>query len=105
MENKFGQAHDQCGSPEHGLHRRRFLERLGGGVGAISAASWAGLFSNPVFAEQTKRKQKRCILLWLCGGPSQFESWDPKPGRITGGPFKSIPTSLPGYHVSELMPN
>jgi len=105
MENKSGQAHDQCGSPEHGLHRRRFLEGLGGGVGAISAASWAGLFSNPVFAEQTKRKQKRCILLWLCGGPSQFESWDPKPGRITGGPFKSIPTSLPGYHVSELMPN
>ena len=105
MENNSGQAHDQCGSPEHGLHRRRFLEGLGGGVGAISAASWAGLFSNPVFAEQTKRKQKRCILLWLCGGPSQFESWDPKPGRITGGPFKSIPTSLPGYHVSELMPN
>jgi len=105
MENNSGQAHDQCGSPEHGLHRRRFLEGLGGGVGAISAASWAGLFSNPVFAEQTKRKQKRCILLWLCGGPSQFESWDPKPGRITGGPFKSIPTSLLGYHVSELMPN
>ncbi|MDD9866447.1 MAG: twin-arginine translocation signal domain-containing protein, partial [Verrucomicrobiales bacterium] len=63
MENNSGQAHDQCGSPEHGLHRRRFLEGLGGGVGAISAASWAGLFSNPVFAEQTKRKQKRCILL------------------------------------------
>ena len=57
-----------------------------------------------MFAEQTKRKQKRCILLWLCGGPSQFELGS-QAGPITGGPFKSIPTSLPGYHVSELMPN
>ena len=104
MKKSHSSKHDQCGSPEHGLHRRRFLEGLGGGIGSISATSWAGLFSNPVFAEQTKRANKRCILLWLCGGPSQFESWDPKPGRLTGGPFKSIPTSLPGIHVSELMP-
>lgn len=66
--------------------------------------SWSGLFSNPAFAETAKRKQKRCILLWLCGGPSQFETWDPKPGTPTGGPFKSIPTAIPGVHFSELMP-
>src|SRR5690606_33512695 len=55
-------------------------------------------------AEEAKRRGKRCILLWLCGGPSQFETWDPKPGRPTGGPFRSIPTKIPGVHVSELMP-
>ncbi|MDG2124012.1 MAG: DUF1501 domain-containing protein [Verrucomicrobiales bacterium] len=92
-----------CGSPEHGLHRRRFLEGLVGG-GAASIASWSGLFSSPAFAEQVKRQQKHCILLWLCGGPSQFETWDPKPGTLTGGPFKSIPTAVPGVHFSELMP-
>lgn len=91
-----------CGSPEHGLHRRRFLQGLS--AGAISTFSWSGLFSNPAFAEVAKRRQKHCILLWLCGGPSQFETWDPKPGTPTGGPFKSIPTAIPGVHFSELMP-
>ena len=43
-------------------------------------------------------------MLWLCGGPSQFETWDPKPGVSTGGPFKSIRTAVPGVHFSELMP-
>ena len=41
----------------------------------------------------------------VCGGPSQFETCDPKPGKPTGGPFKSIPTSIPGIHFSELMPH
>ena len=66
--------------------------------------SWSGLFSVPAFAEVAKRQQKHCILLWLCGGPSQFESWDPKPGTQYGGPFKSIPTKIPGVHFSELLP-
>ncbi|MSR55844.1 MAG: DUF1501 domain-containing protein, partial [Gemmataceae bacterium] len=35
---------------------------------------------------------------------SQFESWDPKPGTTTGGPFQSIQSSIPGYRMSELMP-
>ncbi|MEM7010460.1 MAG: DUF1501 domain-containing protein [Verrucomicrobiota bacterium] len=91
-----------CGSPEHGVHRRRFLEGMT--AGAISTFSWAGLFNNSAFAETAKRSQKRCILLWLCGGPSQFETWDPKPGVPTSGPFKSIPTAIPGVHFSELMP-
>lgn len=92
-----------CNPPEHLLHRRLFLQGLAG-AGAMSAMSWNGLFSHPVFAQQAKRAQKHCILLWLCGAPSQFETWDPKPGRPTGGPFASIPTKLPGVHVSELMP-
>ena len=73
-------------------------------AGAVSTASWGGLFGVPAFAEIAKRQQKHCILLWLCGGPSQFETWDPKPGTSTGGPFKSIPTKTPGVHFSELMP-
>ena len=96
-------AHSQCQSPEHSIHRRRFLEGLTQGAG-LSLASWAGLFSFPAFAQNLYRRQKRCILLWLCGGPSQFETWDPKPGRMTGGPFGSIPTTLPGVHFSSLMP-
>src|SRR6185436_5443980 len=37
------------------------------------------------------------------GGMSQLESWDPKPNTQFGGPFRSIPTSVPGVHVSELL--
>ena len=92
-----------CGSPDHGIHRRKFLQGIT--AGAMSTFSWSGLFSVPAFAEIAKRKQKHCILLWLCGGPSQFETWDPKPGKSTGGPFKSIPTKIPGVHFSELMPS
>jgi hypothetical protein len=44
------------------------------------------------------------ILLWLAGGASQLETWDPKPRTVTGGPFAAIPTSIPGVHISELMP-
>ena len=94
----------RCRTNEHQLHRRLFLKGLGGGALARSA-SFAGLFHNPVFAAETKKAQKHCILLWLCGAPSQFETWDPKPGRPGGGPFGSIPTKLPGIHFSSLMPH
>lgn len=90
------------GHIDHRLHRRLFLQ--GGLAGALSIASFQGLFTLPTHAETVKRQGKKCILLWLCGAPSQFETWDPKPGRPTGGPFGSIPTSLPGIHISSLMP-
>ena len=93
----------QCCTEEHQLHRRLFLKGMTGGALA-TVSSFAGLFHNPVFAAQTKKAQKHCILLWLCGAPSQFETWDPKPGRPTGGPFGSIPTKIPGVHFSSLMP-
>jgi hypothetical protein len=92
-----------CGSPEHTLHRRLFLQ---GSMlaSAASVASFSGLFSIPALAEETARGGKKCILLWLCGAPSQFETWDPKPGTETGGPFGAIGTSLPGVQISQLMP-
>ena len=91
-----------CGGVDHPIHRRLFLQGLA--AGATSLMSFGGLFSMPAFAQQAKREQKHCILLWLCGAPSQFETWDPKPRSPYGGPFKSIPTKVPGVHVSELMP-
>jgi hypothetical protein len=92
-----------CGSSEHTLHRRLFLQGAMG-AGAASVASFNGLFSIPALAEETKRQGKKCILLWLCGAPSQFETWDPKPGTPTGGPFGAIATSVPGVQISQLMP-
>jgi hypothetical protein len=93
----------KCCKDEHRLHRRLFIKGLAGGALA-SVASFSGLFQNPLFAAQTKKAQKHCILLWLCGAPSQFETWDPKPGRPSGGPFGSISTKIPGIHFSSLLP-
>jgi len=90
-----------CGSPEHEFNRRRFL----GGATALAGIS-GGLeaLRLPAMAEEMKKQQKRVILLWLAGGASQLETWDPKPGRPTGGPFRSIQTTSPGVQISELMP-
>ncbi|MEL6105524.1 MAG: DUF1501 domain-containing protein [Planctomycetota bacterium] len=92
-----------CGSEEHTIHRRLFLQGALS-AGAASVASFNGLFSIPALAEETKRSGKKCILLWLCGAPSQFETWDPKPGTETSGPFGAISTAIPGVQVSSLMP-
>ena len=40
------------------------------------------------------------ILLWMQGGPSQFETFDPKPGTENGGPTEAIDTSVPGIQIA-----
>lgn len=101
--HQHGSARQDCGSPEHRTHRRLFLQgAMASGVASV--ASFNALFSVPAIAEETKKQGKKCILLWLCGAPSQFETWDPKPGTSTGGPFGAIPTSIPGVQISQLMP-
>jgi len=95
-----------CGSPEHGLNRRRFL----GAAAATGAAAFASemtvldVLKNTLLAGELKKQQKHVILLWLAGGASQLETWDPKPGRPTGGPFRPIKTDVPGIEISELLP-
>ena len=91
-----------CGSPDHAISRRAFL----GATAAVAAADMTQLnaLAAPDVAKDLKKGQKRIILLWLAGGASQLETWDPKPGAPTGGPFRAIPTDVPGTHISELMP-
>lgn len=52
-----------------------------------------------------KKNNKSVILIWLDGGPSQLESYDPKPEAPAEfrGPFGTISTSVPGIQFSELM--
>src|SRR5262245_37465521 len=45
-------------------------------------------------------KAQACIMVWLDGGPSQMDTWDPKPTSA----FKPISTSAPGIQISELFP-
>src|SRR5688572_19924126 len=93
-----------CGSVEHKIARRQFLGTMAAaGAGAMTGG--LGVFSNPAIAAQLRSDQKRIVVFNMHGGLSQLESWDPKPGTTTGGPFRAIPTSVPGIHISELLPN
>ena len=95
-----------CGSPEHGLTRRGILSAATLGVAGTFASDMTRLdgLRHTAWADDVKKNDKRVILLWLAGGASQFETWDPKPGRPTGGPFRPIPTSTTGVHICELLP-
>src|SRR5262249_11342091 len=55
---------------------------------------------------QGAASRKAVILLWLSGGPSQFETWDPKPDAPAEGrgPFGAIATKVPGVRVCEHFP-
>jgi hypothetical protein len=66
--------------------------------------NWGGLFNSDAMANEVKKSNKRCILIWLNGGCSQFETFDMKVGRPTGGLFREISTNVPGSRVCELMP-
>jgi Protein of unknown function (DUF1501) len=87
------------------MQRRDFLAATTAFT-ATAFADMTGLnvLANPAVAADLKKNQKRVIMLWLAGGASQLETWDPKPGASTGGPFRAIPTDVPGVHISELMP-
>lgn len=87
------------------VSRRGFL-----GAAAIGASAFAAdmtvlnALRTPALAEELRRQQKSVMLLWLAGGASQLETWDPKPGAPTGGPFAKIQTTVPGLEISELLP-
>lgn len=95
-----------CGSADHGVSRRGFLSAAALGTAGTFAADMTQMdaWRHSAWAEDVKKKDKRVILLWLAGGASQFETWDPKPGRPTGGPFRAIQTASTGVQISELMP-
>src|SRR5687768_9569029 len=89
-----------CQSPQHTIARRGFLGGLLGGGLLASGMNW----SRSALAGQLEQRQKRVLVFFMDGGLSQLESWDPKPGTDTGGPFRPIPTSVPGIQISELLP-
>ncbi|MHC4875562.1 MAG: DUF1501 domain-containing protein [Planctomycetota bacterium] len=93
-----------CGSVDHGVSRRGFLGAATAGAATYAADMRLDGFKSETLAAELKKQNKNVILLWLAGGASQFETFDPKPGRPTGGPFRPIQTSATGVQISELLP-
>jgi hypothetical protein len=84
--------------------RRWFLQT---GIGGLAGLSLPGLLRCRAEGRAAgAASRKAVILIWLSGGPSQLDTWDPKPdapGEVRG-PFGSIPTKVPGVRVSEHLP-
>src|SRR5262245_58499276 len=90
-----------------GHSRREFLR-----IGALSALG----LTLPQFlrlqqqaaaaSAAAQRKQVSCILMWMQGGPSHHDTFDPKPEAPSEirGEFKTIPTTLAGVHIAEHLP-
>lgn len=89
-------------SDEHLFARR---DILGGMLAGGATLGGLGALADPAIAAQLGSQQKRMLVIRMKGGLSQLESWDPKPGTATGGPFRAIPTSVPGINISELLPH
>jgi hypothetical protein len=60
----------------------------------------------PAQASATPAKDVNCIFLMLVGGPSQLDTWDPKPDASSEirGPYKPIRTNVSGIQISEIFP-
>jgi hypothetical protein len=85
-----------CNAIDHVVSRRSFL--------GATAAAGVGSMLSPATATQVDKQQKQILQIYLQGGVSQFESWDPKPSTEHGGPFRPISTSVPGIGICELLP-
>jgi hypothetical protein len=81
---------------------RRELMRWGAGSGLGAFAT--SILSRRANAAATPAPAKACILLYMAGGPSHIDTFDPKPGRPTGGEFKAVGTAVAGIQICEHLP-
>jgi len=89
------------------LQRRRWLQQVALAGGFLQASAWTCVAERIARAnEETSRrgKPKGMILLWMQGGPSQLETFDPHPGGAIGGMTQSIATSLQGVAIADTLP-
>jgi uncharacterized protein (DUF1501 family) len=102
----------QPGATCDGISRRELLRVGGAGLLGVSLSNLLALEARAQSAPKGKKtpgfgSAKNFIFIFLQGGPSHIDIWDPKPDAPDNirGQFKPIPTKIPGCHVSEVMPN
>ncbi|MEZ6136906.1 MAG: DUF1501 domain-containing protein [Pirellulaceae bacterium] len=86
------------------LTRRRLLQSTTG----LAAGAWLTQFAERLAqaadSKRSSQRPKSLLMLWLQGGPSQLETFDPHPGTSIGGDAKGLSTSITGTQISDLMP-
>jgi len=86
-----------------GVTRRDFLHAGSLSFMGLSLSQFLALKAQGAVPED---RQKNCIVLFLMGGPSQLDTFDPKPEAPAEvrGPYKAISTNVDGIQVSEIFP-
>lgn len=93
---------DSCGCADvhgdHALGRRSFLKLAG-----LAGLSWLTPVGQLLAraAEARREPAQSIILLWLAGGPSQLETFDPHPDSATAGGTRAVDTSVKGVQLAE----
>ncbi len=89
-----------CGRPDH-LTRRTLLKGS-----AVAGLSWLTPLARQLArgAESSGKRPKSVIILWMEGGASQLETFDPHPGTAIAYGGKAIPTSVKGIQFGEGLP-
>lgn len=102
-----------CESYRHMTRRRRqptgsSLDRRGWlrSTGTLAAGAWLTSMAESLamVAEDKRRPPKSLLMIWLQGGPSQLETFDPHPGSAIGGDVGAVATTLPGIQLADTMP-
>src|SRR5437763_15434228 len=86
--------------------RRNFLKASLAGLAGLSLPSLLHAREEAAAQGRPMSNGKSVILLWMAGGPSHIDTWDPKPDRPlqNRGPFATIPTRLAGVRMCEYLP-
>ena len=82
------------------ITRRNVLELM---TGFGLSLAMPGMSACTAARRRTERP-KSLITLWMGGGMSQLESWDPHPGSPANNRLRSIPTSIDRLEISEFLP-
>ena len=87
----------------YNFHRREFLRA---GLTGFTGMTLSQLYSLRAQAAASRRENTAVILVWLRGGASHLDTFDPKPDAPSEfrGPFATIDTKTPGLQISELLP-
>src|SRR5579863_6893126 len=94
-----------------GVSRRELLRVGGAGLLGVSLSNLLAMEARGQSLPQGKKRAgfgsaKNFLFIFLQGGPSHLDIWDPKPDAPDNirGQFKPIPTKIPGVQVTEMMP-
>jgi hypothetical protein len=78
------------------------------GMAGLTGAAWLTPIAHVLGRAEDLKKDRQpaqsVIVLWLAGGPSQLETFDPHPGTIIGGPTKAIATAAKDIQLAEGLP-
>jgi Protein of unknown function (DUF1501) len=84
------------------LNRRQVMRLAAMGALGGSMSGWMEALAADTAGHPERKKS--CILLWMAGGPSQTDTFDPKPGHANSGPFKPIESAVPGIMLGPHLP-